>query len=286
MSIRCVGVALLVAVAGSAWSERAVAQPQESVGATLRYEVALPGGVWGSSIAITPGQRVEWRAVVSFTGTQPAVGLGSLLFQPVLFNVDNAGAGSGVDELGAFRAPPNNILSALEGQTTDSLATYGRVVYGTGTNVNLLGHRHSGGSNGAPPGDFIRVALAAGTQWYGPSGSGSFADSVNAINNNSIAGTQDVVLFRQAFIASDDLLASPRLVRINTEAGSMRRAGGVSGLDDTRFMTWAAAGESGTTASIRVGVEFQGADILIVPSPATGMLALGVLVAWARRRRA
>lgn len=282
MRIRCAVVALLVAVAGSGWSERAAAQPQEPVGATLRYEVALPGGSWGSSAVISPGQRVEWRAVVSFTGTQAAVGLGSLLYQPVLSNVDNTGSGSGIDALGAFRAPPSNVLSAFEGQTTDPLPTYGRVVYGTGTNVDLLGHRHSGGSNGAPPGDFIRVALAAGTQWYGPTGTGTPADSVNAINNSGITGTQNVVIFRQAFIASDDLLASPRLVRINTEAGSMRRAGGT---DDTRFMTWAAVGENGVTASIRVGVEFLPADIIIVPSPATGMLGLGVLVASARRRR-
>ena len=49
---------MLIAVTGVAAS--AFGQiTMEPIAATLRYEVALPGGPWSSSVTINPGDRVE-----------------------------------------------------------------------------------------------------------------------------------------------------------------------------------------------------------------------------------
>ncbi|GEM_PF-1263631 len=57
------------------------------------------------------------------------------------------------------------------------------------------------------------------------------------------------------------------------------------GSDDTRFMTWALPGENGSTATVRVGVEFLPATIIIVPGPGVvGLIAVGGLMTLPGRR--
>lgn len=304
----------LVALAGVASAVNAQTQPpMEAVGATLKYEVALPGGAWGSSVDILPGQRVEWRAVLNFTGTAAAVALGQIFYQPVFSNVDNDGAGATQDSLGAWR---NNgisgqgntnlspgLLSVAEGNDSATLASYGRVRYGftsrsttAGSSGALGGIRHSGGSAGAPAGNFIRIAGANNPNWYPasiPNGTVELNNQIlwGVVSDNNAAtstwfttGTSNLAIFRQAFIASTD--DSVRTVTLNSERATLRRAGGGAGTDDLRFMTWALAGEGGATATVRVGVEYIGATINIIPTPgAAALLGLGGLVA-ARRRRA
>jgi len=143
--------------------------------------------------------------VVTFTGTQSAAALGSLRYQPVFSNVHNLGSGTNQDQVGTFRAPPNNILLPIEGETSNTLDTYGRVSYGSTASTTLLAHRHSAGANGAPAGDYVRIALASGIQWYPPNGTGTLADSVNSLNSQNILGTQNLIIFRQAFTASIDV---------------------------------------------------------------------------------
>jgi hypothetical protein len=221
---------------------------------------------------------VEWRAVLTFTGSQPAVALGRIVYQPILSNIDNAGAGQQIDDVGAFR---DSLLSSAEGSSTASLATYGRVTYGTAPSTVYFAHRHTGGSNGAPPGSFLRVATTAGTQWYAPSGTGSPADSVRSENQNtfSLPGTQNLAIFRQAFLASFDEPSQPRTVNLTSEVGSMQ------GIAGSAFMTWAAQGESAATATIRVGVEFIPATITIVPAPGQGLICGAIALAALRRKR-
>lgn len=263
---------------GTALSAAAHAQ----IGATLRYEVALPGGEWGSSVSINPGDRVEWRAVVNFTGTQAAQAVGRVIYQPVLSNADNAGPS--IDDIGAFRAGADPILSQSEGQSTLSLASYGRVSYGVSLSHLFLGHRHSAGSNGAPAGEYIRIARDTETQWYPPNGSGStlgsvFSDNNSAISTRFVAGTQNMTIFRQAFIASSDVPTQMRTLSLFSEAG------GTPTLDGFPTMTWALAGEGGSTATVRTNLEFIPATINIVPAP--GVLAfasLGGFCALRRRR--
>lgn len=304
----------LVALAGVAGIANAQVQ-QEPIGATLRYQVAVNGGAWGSNVTIAPGDRVEWRAVLNFTGTQAAAALGRIYYQPVFGNVDNAGAGANQDNLGAWRnggasgqgntTLAQGLLSAAEGNNSGALADYGRVVFGftsrsttAGSSGALTGIRHNS-DGGSPAGSFIRIAGTNNGTWYPasqPNGSvalnnqilwGVVADNNTATSTWFSAGTQGVVIFRQAFIASTDApVGTDRIVSLNSEAATLQRAGGSSGTDDTRFMTWAAAGEGGSTATIRSGVAYEGATITIaVPAPgAVALLGLGGLVAGRRRR--
>lgn len=285
---------------------------QFPIGATLRYEVANQGGAWTNIVAALPGEQVEFRAVLSYTGTDPAVALGRIFYQPVISGVDNQGFGASVDQLGAWRNGgvsgqgttqlAQGLLSAAEGESTNALASYGRVRFGftsrsttAGNSGALVGHRHSFGSAGAPAGDYIRVAGSLNTDWYPPSilnGSvalnnqilwGVVSDNNTATSTWFVSGTQNIVLFRQAFIMSSDPEV-PRFITFNSEAATLQRVGGGSGTDDTRFMTWARAGEGGSTASIRVGVQYVPAFIFI-PSPSVLGLAIAGSCLSLRRRR-
>lgn len=301
----------LVALAGIAGA--ASAQTQLPVGATLRYEVSVGGGAWSSNATINAGERVEWRAVVSYTGSNAAVALGRIFYQPVLSNTDNSGPNT--DSLGAWRnngvsgqgntTLAQGLLTNAEGADANSLPSYGRVRFGftsrsttAGSSGALTGIRHNS-DGGSPAGSFIRIAGTNNGTWYPasqPNGSvalnnqilwGVVADNNTATSTWFSAGTQGVVIFRQAFIASTDApVGTDRIVSLNSEAATLQRAGGSSGTDDTRFMTWAAAGEGGSTATIRSGVAYEGATITIaVPAPgAVALLGLGGLVAGRRRR--
>lgn len=302
----------LVALAGIAGA--ASAQTQLPVGATLRYEVSVGGGAWSSNATINAGERVEWRAVVSYTGSNAAVALGRIFYQPVLSNTDNSGPNT--DSLGAWRnngvsgqgntTLAQGLLTNAEGADANSLPSYGRVRFGftsrsttAGSSGGLVGIAHSGGSAGAPAGDYIRIAASNNPNWYPatiPSGSvalnnqilwGVVSDNSAATSSWFSAGTQNVVLFRQAFIASTDTSLTDRVVSLTSEASTLFRAGGAAGTDDTRFMTWALAGEGGSTATERVGVAYEAATITIraVPAPgAVALLGLGGLIAGRRRR--
>lgn len=298
----------LVALAGVAGIANAQVT-QEPIGATLTYQVALPGGAWGSNVVAPVGTRVEWRAILNFTGTQAAAALGRIYYQPVFGNTDNTGT---TDNLGAWRNGGSSgqgnttlaqgLLSAAEGASSNQLADYGRVVFGftsrsttAGSSGALTGVRHNG-DNGAPAGSYIRIAGTNNGTWYPatqPNGSvalnnqilwGVVSDNNTAASTWFSAGTQGVVVLRQAFIVGDQ---DARTITLNSEAATLQRAGGSSGTDDTRFMTWAAAGEGGSTATIRVGVNYAGATITVPPVPAPGavaLLGLGGLVAGRRRR--
>ncbi len=288
--------------------------PQEPIGAVLRYEVALPGDAWGSSAAISSGQRVEWRAVLSYTGTSViANALGSIFYQPVLSNVDNTGSDAAIDQLGTWRnngisgqgntSLAQGLLSLAEGADSSSLASYGRVRFGftsrstnAGNSGGLTAHRHTDGSNDAPAGSHMRIAGINNPNWYPssiPNGSialnnqilwGVVSDNPAETSTWFVAGTQDLVLFRQAFIASDD--TAFRQVSIFSEAATLFRTGGSTGTDDTRYMRW--NGDPVTMPLVRTGVEYVPATIQInFPAPAaTSLAALAALFTCRRRRNA
>lgn len=291
---------------------------QEPIGARLEYQVALPGGEWGSSVTIQPGERVEWRVRVSYTGPDwiHADGVGRVYYQPVFSNVDNEGEGAQADQLGVWRnngasgqgntTLQQGLLNLAEGAASSELASYGRVRFGftsrsttAGSSGPLMGHRHTSGSNSAPEGSFLRVAGSNNTQWYPPNipnGSvalnnrllwGVVSDNPSDMTNTWYTpGLQDVVVFRQAFVASEEAVhGDSRVVTLFSEAATLQRAGGSSGMDDVRFMSWWHHGEFPTTYRIRTGVEYIPATITIVPTPPAAMLAVvGVLFSSHRRR--
>lgn len=92
---------------------------------------------------------------------------------------------------------------------------------------------------------------------------------------------RDVVLFRGEFVASEDL--GDRTVTLTADSRSMQRLG-TGTAPENRFFTWKNATD-GDAGSIRSGVNFLPATI-VIPSPASvALMGLGGLVA-ARRRRA
>lgn len=312
-------IAALIGVCGIVASSFAQPGPQAGIVPDTRfeYQVALPGGTWGSSVSINPGDRVEWRVVLTYTGTMGAVALGRVYYQPVMSNVDNDGIDAQVDRLGdwrngGFSGQANTvlspgILSAAEGHDSASLTDYGRVVYGfTSRNTNvgssgpLTQFRHTAGSNGAPAGSFLRIAGSNNQLWYPqsiPFGTVPLNNQIlqGVVSDNNAPtstwfaiGTQSIVLFRQSFIASSDESGFERVVRLYSEPATLQRAGGSTGPDDTRFMTWAMPGEGGSTATLRSSppfIEYVSAEIRIVPSSGTiGLLGIGTVLTIRRRR--
>lgn len=304
-----IGAAALLLVSGAAQAQ----PPMLPIGARMTFEVAHPGGPWSSSVAALPGDRIEWRIKVSYTGDNPNVdALGSIYYQPIISGIDNSGAGSSVDQLGIWRNGGSSgygnttlrlgMLDPADGNSSNSLASYGRVGYGffarsstPGSSGPLTGFRHSAGSGGAPTGDYLRIAGDRLPDWYpsemsSPPGValynnilwGVVSDNQARNSSNFRLGTQDVVIFRHALVLSDNM--DIRELILNAEAATLRREGAQTGVDDTRFMNWMLTSDArpGSTGSERVGVDFEEATIIIVPSPYTVAL---VLVAPARRNR-
>lgn len=310
-----IGVAALLLVSGTAQAQ----PPMLPVGARMTFEVAHPGGPWSSSLAAMPGDRIEWRVKVSYTGSNPNVdALGSVYYQPIISNVDNTGAASSADQLGVWRnggvsgigntTLRPGLLTTNEGNSSASLASYGRVQYGFTSRSNtpgfsggLIDHHHSGGSNDAPLGDYIRIAGNRALQWYAPELPTALGPDLynrvlwgvvsdNPTRNSTgssffLTGSQDIVIFRHSLILSADNF-NPRVIDINAEAATMRRTGGTTGDDDTRFMSWMLSNDAGpgSTGTERVGVEYVRAEIVVVPAP-TGIALIFTGASAALRRR-
>ncbi len=283
-----------------------------SVDARMEFQVATPGGEWASSVTIAPGERVEWRVMISYTGTQPAAALGRVFYQPLFSNADNVGEGTSIDQLGSWRnggiSGQNNttlrlgLLTTGEGESTSVLDNgYGRVAYGftsrsTTSSGPLVVHRHSTGSLGAPQGEWMRVAGSRSEVWYPYAAPASIAENNRILwgvvsDNNQptstwfLQGTQSLTIFRHAFIASTDIPQDgQRTITLVSEQASLRHS---SPQDfNKRYMTWAAEGEGGTTASLRSFVDFVPATINIVPAPGALLLALALPIATRRTRQA
>jgi hypothetical protein len=195
-------------------------------------------------------------------------------------------------------------VSLEEGAASSQLAGYGRVHFGftsrsttAGSSGPLTGFRHTDGSGQAPPGSHIRIAGGNNPEWYPatiPSGTTALNNQLlwGVISDNAtdlestwfVSGTQDIVMFRQAFIASTDVPESPRVVTMFSEAATLRRTDGSSGTNDTRFMSWAWGATD--PQPIRVGVEYIPATIIIVPGPGVVFgLGTGLLAVCRTRRR-
>lgn len=309
---RCISLA---SVAALACCSAALAQAPYAVESQLRFEV-WNGSAWSGSTIARPGERVEVRAVVSYTGSNPSVrGLGEILYQPTLSNADNEGPSQ--DSFGAWRnngrtgfGIPGSLLSTSEGASAAPLSTYGRVGFGgTGStddfqNVHTT-FRHTNGSNGAPQGSFLRAAGSFVQQWpiagdtsaWTVNDSNRFGRGISAmqlseispvnqsLNPNWQGGTTDIVIFRQAVLLSD--LGAARVLDLTSDQSFLYRVGRHTSNqgDNRRYMTWWTT-PSGPIASYRVGVDIVGAQIIVSPNiPAPGALALLGLGACATRRR-
>ncbi len=312
-------ILLLCAVAGTVMAAgQASAQTYEQGGARITFQVYEPSfNSWTHTVQAMPGQRVEWRIVLSYTGTRTDIfALGEALYQPTISEADNTDGGNGVDEFGPWRnggvggnSIAGSMLTAAEGEQGTPLASYGRVRFGgtvtaaTSSNV-LTTFRHSGGAGGAPAGDYMRVAGNFVSQWprslAGPVPPLDVTtDDVNSVLRGvssmqqsqalspafHVAGTTNLVVFRGALIMSADP-SWPTSMQLTTFRESFRRVGGTTGAtegDDRRYFTWqTGAADSGSHRT--VDPQIVPAFIQILPSPSSAVL-LAIGGVWCVRRR-
>jgi hypothetical protein len=269
----------MVAVAGIA----AVA----SANSTLRYEVRPVGGEWASSITVAPGTQVEFRALVTYTGTATPIGLANATFQPTVSNWN-----AGTDTLAAFR---NVGTSPATGGVLANSGQYGRILpyaaAGISTTNALRGHLNTvAGVN------FLRVAQNNTTNWAGVSSATTGTGAANNFNgaggiatgqkpfSQVVAGvdpaydldTTDVEVLRLAITVGGNV---ERTLQISTPAeGIFRNA--TSGL---RIFSWHAT-QNDNTGSVSGPVTIVPASITVPTPGALALLGLGGLAA-ARRRR-
>jgi hypothetical protein len=307
--MRCkIAAVCVVSVAGAAWAQPAV----EVNGARMFYQVFdTASNAWTTSISVLPGTRVEWRAVVSYTGTNTDVSaLGSMLYQPTLSNADNDDTVGPRDEFRPWRSHnfltgASAILTAEEGETGLPLASYGKVRFGppgaTLFTPNLAVYRHDDGLSGAPAGSWIRVAQTSGGIWPQASLTALEATGINLnsigggvtlsqhgavltsgqANSNHITGTQHLVIFRCAVLLSD--LQAARTITLATAPGSLHRMGAAFSADDRRYISWQIGPTDG--GSWRTEVMLESASINVIPGPGALVAGLAVSVMVASRRR-
>jgi hypothetical protein len=291
----------------------------EANGSRLQAQVFDPVlQQWGSNVSVTPGSRVEFRYVVSYTGTSTVpYCFGSLRYQPTFSNADNDGPAGFIDETLPWRnggvqgqAILNSVLLTPEGESGAALASYGRVRL-TGTSMQtstlnvLTTFRHGGGApqGRAPEGSWIRLAGSSVTNWPLATMSaeqatptelngvtrGVIANQASRVNATGslpttwwLGGTQDIIVFRGAMQLSND--AGVREMIVSSAAGSQDRVGNMPGsANDQRFMNWMTSDFGGT---YRTEVVVHDARIQVVPSPGVMFLSAGGLAcAMGRRRR-
>lgn len=236
----------------------------------LVFDPSADGGVgaWVQSMAAQPGQQVEWRLDVVYSGMRSDLSaLSGLLYQPTISGVDNIADDNGVDTLGPWGDMPGDPDVPCDFPTCNGgggaqelarlgtpLPTYGRVNFtfapmtATGQNVMTL-FRHSGGSDGAPPGDWMRVAGSYVTTWPHAIPGTTTAAVLNLVmrgvnssqspgiapDNRFVRGTAPTV-FRQAITLSGS--PGSRVLEISSFVESFRRVGGTTSTDDTRYVSW------------------------------------------------
>ncbi|HLP84384.1 MAG TPA: hypothetical protein VK157_08540 [Phycisphaerales bacterium] len=292
----------------------AMAQEAYPAGTVLRFQV-WTGSQWANELQASTGDRVEYRATVSYTGANTETfALADMRYQPTFSNTINSGVS--VDTNAPFRnggtsgsGIAGSMLTASEGASGSQLASYGRVTYGgfaanSQTQTVLTQFRHGGGfaGNGAPAGSWIRLAGDFVTNWPSPTipAGTATATSINtvlrgvsatqlsrinpltgSINTNFVAGTQDMVVFRGALLLAnnDDV----RTIVISNAEGSLLRAGGLNGADDRRYVSWF-TNDAGAT--VRTSVAIESASIFVnVPTPgAVSVVGVAGLLAVRRRR--
>lgn len=291
----------LVGIAGLATT--ALAQPVET---QLRYEVRIFNAGhnlgWGSSVNALPGDRIEVRAVVSYTGTATVFGLGQTVFQPVVSGWTGADA-LVTDGPNMQIGPIGGNLTTPPGYVNDAPGVYGRITpwaaSATNTSTFLRGYIHT--NPGTLTGTFLRIARADVTNWIGV-GATTGAGAVNNVNGNGGVnigqGTigagrpanappqnnnlQNLVVFKFSFTLSG--ATDLRSLVVSTPRGGLSTETSASlwGQPGTR---WFSAADQTAPGQYRSDVAVLDGTVNVIPTPASlALLGLGGLMV-ARRRR-
>ncbi|CAG1005023.1 hypothetical protein PHYC_03191 [Phycisphaerales bacterium] len=186
LSLRRITTCSLTLLAGGAGAQPI---PQDT---ELRFEVRhfnLSDNLgWADSLSAGPGDRIEVRAVVSYTGTATVYGLGQIIFQPLIANWYEGDMVIGTPDTPMNRGigPLGSNSSTPPGYVPDVPGTYGRIVPWAGANTTTSnyyrGHIHINPDGTGST--YLRIARNDVTNWIGvgpSSGSG-------AANNTSGGG--------------------------------------------------------------------------------------------------
>jgi hypothetical protein len=272
--VTMVAVAALLGAAGSAFGEGLV---EFQVSPALQEQ-------WTNSIIALPGQSIDVRVRLTYTGSAAPLGFGSTQFQPTISNWDVSGPSLDVmaplwnNGIGGARTNP-------PGQVPDAPGLYARIApFGysaTTTSTFLKGHlnSHQGVS-------YLRVAQAHKTSWVGGAGNTTGGGGVYCFQPHLDYATANpeipafntnitnIVVFKFGITLSAD--ADPRILVVNAAED------GLPSNFNTILKWFATSGEP--LGTIRGDATYVPATIQVVPAPG-GLLALLGLSAAARRRR-
>jgi len=276
----------------------------------VRFEV-FNGATWSSSVDVGPEARIEFRVVVSYTGTRTdLLALGSMRFQPTISNFDLTGSDTQRDRLHPWRnggVSGNNIPGSMISQAeaaSPSLPSYGRVFPFGAVAMNAAGQNtltefhHQNGSDRAPAGSWARLAGGFSSNWPLPALTNVPVPADEMLNiDRGIAisqlavisagtawqgGTQNIVVFRGAITLGDQLL---RTLVLGAAQGSFLRNGDAQSADDSRYIAWQTSpADAGSHRAFNT-VIVPGHINILVPAPSALALAAAGLLAAARRRR-
>lgn len=310
-------VGLFATFAGACVLVHAVSA-QEATGGRIQLQVFDSNvGAWSSTTSALPGSRVEWRVVVSYTGTNTNVyAMGGLRYQVTFSNADNTGAS--LDELAPWRnggeqgnAIAGSMLSAAEGADGGPLASYGRVRFGatamnSASQNTITTWRHGGDTPRpvTPPGSWLRIAGSGESIWpqrpfpydeptplfLSRGLSANQQSAVNpvtgGINTLHIAGTQGLVVFRGALLLSDEVARSGDITLDIPLASLM---GGppitppvIPVPPEPYYMTWQTSATDG--GGWRAGMVVESA-VITIPSAGTLLPMVAMMLGLASRRR-
>ena len=275
----------LVAVAGLAAAANA------QVNTRVDWQVSMDNVNWSTNVNAQPGNLVFVRALVSYTGTAAPLGLASLVFQPTVANYDLAGT---MDVLSPFvnggqggnTSTPLGVVSNTADPTQfGRISPFGRSALSSTS--FLKGHTHTGGSGGAPAGDWLRIAQAQITNWIGGAGNTSGGSGVGIAQLSDVGRTsndpafngsiQNVQVFKFGITLGDSALTR------TVDAPAAGFGNFNSTLQQREIYWWATMAES--TGSIR-GTALVNPATITIPTPASlALLGMGGLAITRRRRK-
>jgi len=276
-------IASLVAVAGLSVAA--------SAATTVSMLVSLDGTNFSQNVNLTPNSGIRTVQVLTSvsTNTTAALGLGSMIFQPVVTNW------AATDSLVPFTAPFGSNTSTPSGAVPDAAGQYGRITpfaaVSNSSAQRLFGHVHTNGSGGAPAGsNFLRIAQAQVTGWIGTAGNTSGGSGVNIKQLNNIGRTAsdpafnttltNVHVFR--FAINVDTAVNPRTLTVDAPLAGF---GNLNTTTGNREVYWYADMNEASGSIREVPTIAAGTITIPIPAPASmALLGLGGL-AVARRRR-
>lgn len=270
--------ACVVAIAGLATATLAQGR--------VELEVSPAGAeTWSTGLTANPGQSVDVRVKVSYTGTAQPLGLASMFMQPTVSNFRTTGV---PDSVSPFVSTGSNI-TVPPGGVPNVAGQFGRIMpyANRATNgVQALASFVQTVSNVS----YLRIAQGYATDWIGQgfNFSGDRGVPISQVNNVGrtasepafASATQNVVVFKFRVNISTDVAGRIMQVTVPPEGfGNMNTTTG------TREIRWFAS-MTESTGSLVGGATVIPASINVVPGPASLALAgAGGLLAFRRRRK-